>query len=199
MPTIVISSNNKNKIQEIQSIFSSLGCPITSYFDILKTKVEVIEDGTTFSENAVKKLIPLPDNQEYICLADDSGLEVAALNGAPGINSARYAGKNATCQDLCKKLLQDLKNKKNRAAKFTTVIALKLPNNKIEIVTGEMQGQITQTMRGQNGFGYDPIFQPNNHNQTFAEMTPSQKNQISHRYQALIKAKEKISVFLAKN
>ncbi|MCP4049975.1 MAG: RdgB/HAM1 family non-canonical purine NTP pyrophosphatase [bacterium] len=193
---IVVSSNNQNKIREIKDVFEGLNCEVLSYFDILKKRVEVVEDGNTFEENAVKKLINLPDPESYICLADDSGLKIESLNGAPGINSARYAGAKATKKQLCEKILLEMTDKKNRAACFITVIALRFPDTTIKIVTGQIEGEITKEMRGSNGFGYDSIFKPDGYGVTLAEMSAEHKNKISHRYKALMEADHEIVKFI---
>ena len=193
---IVIASNNTHKIKEIRAMFQGLDCEVLSYVDILGYPVDVIEDGETFCENAIKKLIDLPQPEQYFCLADDSGLEVEALDGAPGINSARYAGEGATTEQLCRKLLQEMQGKVGRNARFTTVIALQLPNQTVDIVSGHIKGIITEQMRGTEGFGYDSVFQPNGYDRTFAEMAPHEKNCISHRYIALENTKKRIAEFL---
>jgi XTP/dITP diphosphohydrolase len=193
MKKIVISSNNQNKIQEIKNIFKDLEYDVISYIDITKKEIDIEETGKTFEENAILKLSPFKPTKDHIFIADDSGLEVNALNGKPGIHSARYAGSDRTTQGLCQKLLQNMKDKKDRIAQFTTVIAILLPNGKIKTVKGIVKGTIINEMRGNNGFGYDPIFQPLNYKKTFAELTTKEKNKISHRYKALLKIKTLVS------
>jgi XTP/dITP diphosphohydrolase len=194
---IVVATNNNHKIQEIKNIFQDSIFSVISYLAISNKQIDVEETGKTFQENAILKLAPFAPIDNHIFLADDSGLEVAALNGKPGIYSARYAGTDTSALGLCTKLLSELSNTTNRKANFTTVIAIKFPNGKIKTVEGKVFGTITSKICGKNGFGYDPVFQPNNHTITFAEMPPTQKNKISHRAIALKKAKKEISQFLS--
>jgi non-canonical purine NTP pyrophosphatase (RdgB/HAM1 family) len=187
--SIVVISGNQNKIREIKEIFKDLNYSVCSISDIYKENKEIEENGATFEENAIIKVQAFETNPNYIFLADDSGLEVEALNGKPGIYSARYAGENASSTDLCKKILAELKNETNRKANFTAAIAIKFPNGKIATTLGKVFGDITNKIQGNKGFGYDPIFIPNNYNLTFAQMEASKKNKLSHRFQALQKAK----------
>jgi len=130
---------------------------------------------------------------DRIYLGEDSGLEVDALGGAPGIYSARYAGPNATPTDFCQKILSELATKSDRSAKFHSAIALKFPDGHIEVVHGLVEGSIALGMRGENGFGYDPIFIPDGFEQTFGEMQKEEKHRLSHRYRALKQAIDIIS------
>lgn len=193
---IIVFSNNQSKIQEINAIFAVLCCAVVSYLQVFAEPIEVVEDGATFAENAIKKVRALPSNLHHIYLADDSGLEVASLGGAPGIHSARYAGSDTTPQALCQKLLAELGEQTQRQAQFTTVIALRFPDETIEVVQGQIKGQITHEMCGHRGFGYDAVFQPHGQTQTFAELTAATKNQMSHRFLALVQAKERIRRYL---
>jgi XTP/dITP diphosphohydrolase len=194
---IVVSTNNKNKIKEIKKVFAKKQVfEVLSYRDIFKEKIEVVEDGQTFSENAVKKVSVFELHKKHIYLADDSGLEVESLNGAPGIYSARYAGKDATGSQLCKKLLADMSNKTNRKANFICVIALKFLDGTIKTVEGKVFGRIIKEQRGDQGFGYDPVFVPDGYDKTFAQMPLLEKNKISHRARALQKALEEIEYYL---
>ncbi len=193
---LVIASNNQHKITEIKHIFQDLPINVVSYTELFPDFVEVEEDGKTFQENAEKKVRAFTPQKNCIFLADDSGLEIIALDGKPGIFSARYAGENATKEQLCQKILADLQNIEYRVAQFNSTIALLFPNNKLEIVQGIVKGDITYEMRGKNGFGYDAIFVPEGYYQTFAEMDAKEKNALSHRYLALQKAKHCIAFFL---
>src|SRR5438552_6647424 len=148
---------------------------------------EVVESGTSFEENAALKGVTIskvfPDE---IVIADDSGLEVNALDGAPGLFSARYAGENADHRRNVEKLLRELEKARDRSARFRCIIALAKNGELVTTVAGEVGGTITNSPRGKNGFGYDPIFVPNGFSETFAELTSETKNKISHRAQAAV-------------
>ncbi|KAF0134744.1 MAG: ribonuclease PH [Candidatus Saganbacteria bacterium] len=178
---ILLATSNKHKLEEIRHILkvSIEGCSLN-----------VKEDGTTFEENAVKKAKTVSKKFKCIAIADDSGLMVDSLNGAPGVKSARYASP-PTPENLCGKLLNALKDSKNRKAKFVSVIAIAYPDGKTKTFRGEVKGNIIKEMRGEHGFGYDPVFVPIGYKKTFAEMKPAFKNKISHRHEALIKLKGK--------
>jgi len=191
---ILIASQNHHKIEEIQHIFHDMPIPVLSYARFFLT-IHFSENGRTFSENAVKKVTPFPLDPRSIFLADDSGLVIEALEGAPGIYSARYTPEG-TSLSLCQKVLADMHGKKNRSAYFQCVIALKFPDESIQLAEGKVEGTIATEMRGTHGFGYDPIFIPKGWTTTFAESTLNEKNKISHRYRALMKAKEQIKTYL---
>ena len=193
---IVVFTNNQNKIKEIEHVFKIKEIEIFPYLRVFKEKIDVVEDGFTFEENVRKKIAVFKEQPNRIFLADDSGLEVDVLDGRPGIYSARYAGENATSHQMCEKLLAEMRGKKNRKANFICTLALKLPNGKLKIVVGKVFGQIIQEMRGQHGFGYDPVFKPDGCDFTFAEMKLGEKNKISHRARALQKALEEIKCYL---
>ena len=183
MNEIILASNNKNKLREFRQIF--LSKKIISLDDINFNR-EIDETGTTLKQNALIKVREVFSYSNKICISDDSGLEIDYLNGEPGVYSARYAGNNASSIDNIKKVLNNLGEAKNRKARFKTVIAYK--DSMTEAVfEGEINGNITKSIRGEGGFGYDPIFIPNNYNITFSEMTPEQKNKISHRSLAINK------------
>jgi len=186
--TLAVFSNNKKKLLELTDAFKDLPITVCSYQSLLP-QIEVVEDGDTFEKNAQKKVDALPPLNNVIYIADDSGLEIDALNNEPGVLSARYAGPNATDTDLCQKVLTNLHNINNRSAQFRCVIALKLPNQPIHLKSGTVKGSISQTPTGQTGFGYDPIFIPENHTQTFAELGQKTKQSISHRAIAIQKIK----------
>ena len=149
---------------------------------------EVIEDGKTYMENAAKKASVISEYTGYLTLADDAGLEVDALNGAPGIHSKRWAGEDATDAIRIAKLLQALEGVTDRRARFVAAIAIVHPDTTPEGVLGVCKGHIRHTPVGESGFGYDPVFVPDGYNQTFAELGEGIKNQISHRAKALEKA-----------
>ena len=150
---------------------------------------DIVEDGTTLEENANIKADFVTNNYHVDCFADDTGLEVEALNGAPGVYSARYAGEHCSYQDNVNKMLNAMKGCENRKAAFRTVIALNL-NGETYYFEGRCDGQITREQRGSEGFGYDPIFQPDGYEQTFAELGSEVKNSISHRGRATRKLME---------
>jgi XTP/dITP diphosphohydrolase len=165
---LVVATKNKGKVREIRHILRPLKIKITSLLD-LHGAPDIKESGTTFRENAVKKAQTIAKRLNIKVLADDSGLEVEALNGRPGIRSARYAGPNPTTEKLCKKLLKEMEGKKDRKARFICVIAIADPK-KVRIVKGICKGTIIFKMKGKHGFGYDPVFIPEGYNKTFAQM-----------------------------
>lgn len=175
---LVFASNNKNKIIEIKALLPKT-FEILSLADIGCIK-EIEETENTIEGNAKLKADYITNKYGYDCFADDTGLEVDALNGAPGVYSARYAGKNATYEDNVQKMLQEMLGKKDRKAQFKTVVALNL-NGKQYLFKGICKGEITNNKHGNEGFGYDPIFRPNGFKETFAEMSIEQKGIISHR------------------
>lgn len=175
---LVFASNNKNKIKEIQSILN--GSIQLLSLEEIGCHEEIPETADTIEGNAILKANYVTEKFGYDCFADDTGLEVTALNGAPGVYSARYAGEQKNADDNMDKLLDALKNEENRSAQFKTVIALNL-NGEQHLFTGLAKGKIILEKTGKNGFGYDPIFQPENYNETFAELSSEIKNKISHR------------------
>jgi len=181
---LLIASRNPHKLAEIRAIFHLPGMEIIGTHEI-EGLPEVIEDGRTFQANAVKKAVSLAMLTKLWTLADDSGLEVDALNGEPGVYSARYAGEPANYAANNAKLLQCLEQQPHRAARFVCVVALASPSGRAQIVEGLCQGRILHESRGEQGFGYDPLFVPDNYEQTFAQMDAALKNQISHRARAL--------------
>ncbi|RYJ37298.1 Non-canonical purine NTP pyrophosphatase [Flavobacterium anhuiense] len=179
---LVFASNNKNKIAEIQSMLPE-SIKILSLEDI-NCFEDIPETADTIEGNAILKADYVTQKYGYDCFADDTGLEVNALNGEPGVYSARYAGEQKNADDNMNKLLEALKNKENRSAQFKTVITLNLKGKQF-LFTGIAKGEITQTKTGTNGFGYDPIFKPENFNETFAELPLATKNTIGHRGKAV--------------
>jgi XTP/dITP diphosphohydrolase len=179
---LVFATNNLNKLKEVQSLIpehikllslADIGC----FEDVPETQL-------TIEGNAKQKAAYIKTHYGYDCFADDTGLEVDALNGAPGVYSARYAGEQRDANDNMDKLLKALENIDNRNAQFKTVIALHL-NGNLQTFTGICEGEITVAKHGKKGFGYDPIFQPLGYNQTFAEMGLELKNAIGHRGKAV--------------
>ena len=175
---LVFASNNKNKIQEIQALVPNT-IQIVSLEDIGCTE-DIPETADTIEGNAILKANYVTSKYGYDCFADDTGLEVEALNGAPGVYSARYAGEQKDANDNMDKLLSELKDKSNRKANFKTVIALNL-NGKQNLFTGIINGKIIKEKIGTNGFGYDPIFVADGFDKTFAELSMEEKSTISHR------------------
>jgi XTP/dITP diphosphohydrolase len=179
---LVFATNNLNKLKEVQNLLPKL-IKLLSLSDIGSFE-NIPETQATIEGNAIQKAEYIKTHYGYDCFADDTGLEVSILNGAPGVYSARYAGEQRNADDNMNKLLKELLNNPNRAAQFKTVIALHL-NNTLEVFTGICEGKITKSKLGENGFGYDPVFQPLGYNQTFAEMELKLKNSISHRGKAV--------------
>jgi XTP/dITP diphosphohydrolase len=175
---LVFATRNKNKVNEIRSVLTN-DIQLKT-LDEISCFEELAETGETLEENAVQKAKYVHDNYRVNCFADDTGLEVEALGGRPGVRSARYAGESANAQDNINLLLTELDGVENRAAKFKTVIALFI-NGEEFLFEGIIQGSIADLPRGENGFGYDPIFVPAGQQKTFAEMTFEEKNEMSHR------------------
>lgn len=178
MKKIVFATNNQHKLEEIRKITAGK-IEVLSLSDI-QSHDEIEESGATLKENALIKAQFIKNHYGFDCFADDTGLEVEALHGAPGVYSARYAGEGCNPMDNMKKLVQTLEGEKNRAACFRTVIALLL-NGKTYFFEGEIRGKIIPEKRGNAGFGYDPIFVPDGYDKTFAELGDDIKNRISHR------------------
>jgi XTP/dITP diphosphohydrolase len=189
MKTIVLASNNEHKIQEIKDILKELPFKVISMKEAgIYTEVE--ETGTTFIENAYIKaseIYKLINNKNYLVMSDDSGIEVDALNGAPGVYSARYAGEHGNSDKNNEKLLKELKGKKQeeRTARFVCAIVLVGLGEEAIKVQGTVDGYVTEEIRGKDGFGYDPLFFVPQYNRTFAEVSKEEKNKISHRSRAL--------------
>jgi len=181
---LVIATNNIHKINEIRNLLNEK-IELLSLGDI-GCRVELPETEMTLEGNAVQKALYIYEHFNVNCFADDTGLEIDALKGEPGVFSARYAGENCTYEDNIRKVLTAMQEKKNRSARFKTVIALVI-NGKIETFEGIVEGMIRDQKLGNNGFGYDPIFQPAGLEKTFAEISLEEKNRISHRAIALQK------------
>ena len=183
---LVVASRNQHKVAEIQALLGSV--PDLEVVSLDGYSVpEIIEDQDTFLGNAAKKAVETARQINAVVLADDSGLSVDALGGAPGVYSARYAGAGATSSQLCAKLLRELKDvpSARRTAHFVTVLVAAGPEKILCTAEGQVDGLIAEEMRGQHGFGYDPVFYYPPLRKTFAELSPEEKNKHSHRYRAL--------------
>lgn len=188
---LVFATNNKNKILEVQQMLPST-IEIIS-LESIGCFEEIPETAYTIEENAIMKANYVTQKYGYDCFADDTGLEVEALNGAPGVFSARYAGEQCSSEDNMNKLLDALSHETNRNAQFKTVIALNV-NGKQHLFIGIAKGKITLEKTGNQGFGYDPIFKPEGFDVTFAQLSLEEKGAISHRG----KATEQLIAFLKK-
>ena len=194
MNQLLIATNNKGKVKELQELLKDTGIELVTPAEI-DLQLEVVEDGSTYAENATKKAIAFSNNSGMISLADDSGLEVDALDGAPGLYSARYAPKpNATDADRRAYLLQNLQHKPRAwTARFHATIAIATPNGDVHLTEGICEGEIVPEERGTGGFGYDPIFLLSELGKTMAELSMDEKNRLSHRAKAVMKAKTILS------
>jgi XTP/dITP diphosphohydrolase len=181
---LVFATNNKHKIEEIRHLINPhihlLGLPDIGFAG------DIPEEENTIEGNAAQKAWFIYDRYEINCFADDTGLEIDALHGEPGVYSARYAGENCSFEDNMNKVLVAMEKTENRKARFRTVIAL-VENGKLTTFQGEIHGVITREKRGLQGFGYDPVFLPDGFDRTFAEMDLAEKNRISHRALAVQK------------
>ncbi len=184
MMQLVFATNNKNKIKEVAAILNP-DIKIIS-LEQINCNEEIPETSPTIEGNALQKARYIYKNYGFNCFADDTGLEVEALNGRPGVYSARYAGETKDSQDNMNKLLQELKDITNRNARFKTVVALVL-DGKEYTFEGIVNGEIAENKEGETGFGYDPIFKPKGYSITFAQMDAKEKNKISHRAIAINK------------
>lgn len=191
---LVIATRNRKKIEEIRRIIA--GMPVALYsLDDFPGCHEVEEDADTFSGNAVKKAKAVAQYTGKPALSDDSGLEVYCLGNAPGVFSARYAGEGAGDRENLKKLLKEMSGTEDpgRGARFVCCIALAFPDGRVETFEGTVKGRVGREERGANGFGYDPVFYPEGHTRTFAEMSGREKDSLSHRGRAL----KKLQAYLA--
>ena len=192
METLIFATNNQHKINEIRSVLGST-------FQILTLQeagidIDIPEPHDTLEANATEKSTTIFQLTNKNCFSEDTGLEVAALNNEPGVKSARYAGDNRSFDDNIEKLLRNLIPFENKRARFRTIISL-IQNGKEYLFEGICTGNIILTRKGENGFGYDPIFIPDGSNKTFAEMDMTEKNKFSHRKKAM----EKLIAFLNQN
>ena len=184
--TVVLATHNQHKVKEILAIFGDIPINVVT-LDNFPGAPDVIEDGKTLEENAQKKAYEIAKFTKNIALADDSGLEVEYLDGAPGVFSARFAGAGCSFADNNNKLLKLMKGvpTEHRKARFRCVMALALPKGATQTVEGVLDGYITDRARGEEGFGYDPVFLVPEQGKTLAELGPHLKNSLSHRFKAL--------------
>lgn len=193
--SIVIATRNKGKTAEIREMLKDFPVNIKNLDDFGPIP-EIEEDGDTFDENAYKKASVTARILGMPALADDSGLLVESLDGAPGVHSARYAGENATDKQRGEKLLEEMKGKTNRKAAFECVISIAVPSGPALTYEARCEGLITEEPAGQNGFGYDPVFFFPELKKTFAELTRTEKSRVSHRGKALSELKEEFDKVL---
>lgn len=188
---LIVATRNKDKCKELQALLQDLGVRIRTIGDFPGAP-DVVEDGTTCEANAIKKAQSAARFTGLPAIADDTGLEVAALDGRPGVYAARYAGESATYEDNWRKLLRELNGVpvSRRQARFVTAAAIAYPDGRVQMALGTLDGVITEQPRGTAGFGYDPVFLVPEKEKTLAEMTPEEKNQVSHRARAFQRAKE---------
>lgn len=194
MSIIVAASKNRHKIKEIEAITREFGMEVIPRDQAGVPDVEITEDGSTFEENSYKKAYGIMKLCGEITIADDSGLEVDCLDGAPGVFSARFAGEDGNDQannDKLKALIKDVPYHR-RTGRFVSVITMVFPDGETIAARGEVEGHIVPEERGSNGFGYDPLFVPSGYEITFGEFEPEEKNRISHRANALIELKRKL-------
>ncbi|MFC2012216.1 XTP/dITP diphosphatase [Chloroflexota bacterium] len=186
---LLLATNNKGKLSEYRSLLENIPFKLVTPAE-LDITTEVEEAGVSLEENARLKATLLATESRLLSLADDSGLEVDALGGEPGVMSARYAGENATDSDRVNYLLSRLVDvpREKRSARFRCVIAIATPDGEVEFCSGECRGFIAFEPKGENGFGYDPVFYLPKLGKTMAELTPEEKNRLSHRGKAAIKA-----------
>ena len=189
---LLIATNNEGKVKELQDLLNDRGLELITPAQI-NLELDVVEDGHTYAENAIKKAVAFANASGLISLADDSGLEVDALDGAPGLYSARYGSSNGeklSDKDRRRYLLSNLQDKPRPwTARFRATIAIALPNGETHLATGFCEGEIIPEERGTGGFGYDPIFLLSDLGKTMAELSMEEKNRLSHRARAVIKAK----------
>lgn len=188
---LVIATTNQNKLKEFKEILKDLNIEVRSLADFGPIP-EIIEDGKTFDDNAYKKAWYTARYLGLPAIADDSGLVVDALDGAPGVYSARYAGENATDAENVTKLLSELEGVENRKAHFQCVLSIAVPSGPALTYEGDCEGIIIDERRGDNGFGYDPIFYFEEYNKTFAELSSEEKHRVSHRGKALAQVKAEV-------
>jgi XTP/dITP diphosphohydrolase len=191
VPMIVLATRNTNKVKEFREILKDFTIELRSLNDFGPIP-EAVEDGDSFDENAYKKALHTAKVLGIPAIADDSGLSVEALDGRPGVYSARYAGPEATDEQNCDKLLRELAGKDNRKAQFHCVISIAVPSGPALTFEGSCDGVILEEKRGKSGFGYDPLFFFEELGKTFAELTMAEKNSVSHRGKALTDLKNEL-------
>ncbi|HKR78720.1 MAG TPA: XTP/dITP diphosphatase [Nitrospira sp.] len=188
---LILATRNRHKGAELAAILAGLPVCIRT-MDEFPDVPDVIEDGETCEANAVKKARAVAEATGLLAVADDTGLEVDALGGRPGVYAARYAGPQATYEDNCRKLLKELVGvpRDRRTAHFVTVAAVAEPSGRVQVTTGRLDGLITEAQAGEQGFGYDPVFYVPDLGKTLAELSSEQKNRISHRAKAFAQVRE---------
>ena len=188
---LVLATRNPDKGRELAALLGDAGITIRTLAEFPGAP-EVVEDGETCEANAVKKAVTIARYTKLPSAADDTGLMVDALGGRPGVHAARYAGEGATYEDNWKKLLRELAGvpRERRGARFVTVAAVADPEGRVEVVQGALDGLITEAPAGTKGFGYDPVFFVPEIGKTLAQLTPEEKNRVSHRARAFTKVKE---------
>lgn len=194
MKEIIIATKNQGKVKEFEALLAPIGFRVQSLLDF-PDSIDVEETGKSFEENAILKAEAIAMHYQRMTIADDSGLAIDYLGGKPGIFSARYAGPDKNDQANINKVLEDLSDVRtleDRSARFICALAISIPGKKTKTVVGTCEGYIATEPQGENGFGYDPIFILKNKNQTMANLTKEEKNQISHRAEALKKVIEVI-------
>lgn len=193
MKKIIFATTNEGKMKEVRMLLADMGCEVLSLKDI-GLDVEIVEDGETFEDNAIIKAKAIMELTEEMVLADDSGLEVDYMNKEPGIYSARFLGETTSYHLKNQHIIDQLKDAKGkeRSARFVCAIAFVSPAGEIMTTRGTIEGEIGYEEKGENGFGYDPIFVVPEFHCSSAELSPEQKNKISHRGKALSEMKEKI-------
>ncbi len=191
---LVLATRNRHKGEELAALLGDLGIRIRTLEEFLDAP-DVVEDGETCEANAVKKATTIARATGLPAVADDTGLEVDALGGRPGVYAARYAGENATYEDNCRKLLQELQGipRERRTARFITVAALAFPDDRIQVTHGVLEGMIAEEPSGKSGFGYDPVFVVPELGKTLAQVPADEKNRISHRARAFAQMREILS------
>ena len=192
---LVLATRNEHKGRELKALLGGEGLVIRCLAEFPEVP-EVVEDGTTCEANAIKKAKEIARHTGLPAIADDTGLMVDALDGQPGVYAARYAGEQATYEDNCHKLLQDLAGvpPAKRTARFLSVVAIASPDGEVQTTEGTLDGVITEEARGERGFGYDPVFFVPEIGKTLAELTPEEKNRVSHRAKAFAKMREILKV-----
>lgn len=195
MKKILIATKNKGKVDEFKALFKNYGIEVMSLLDLSDDIKDVEETGETFAENARLKAEEISAILNKPVLADDSGLVIDALDGRPGVYSARYAGLAKSDQDNNHKVLHEMKDipMEKRTARFVCVLAVAIPGKETFFVTGHCEGKISIAESGSNGFGYDPLFLPEGYTTTMAEMSAEEKNKVSHRSQAIVQLDEWLS------
>ena len=197
MKKLIIATKNKGKAKEFVELFAPLGYEVMTMLD-LEDAIEVEETGKTFEENAILKAESLSKQYNTMAISDDSGLMIDALDGRPGVYSARYAGEAKNDEANIEKVLEELKNvpEEKRTARFYCALAVAIPGHETKTVSGTVEGRILTARQGENGFGYDPVFYVPSLEKSMAQLQSEEKNAISHRGNALRKLKETLNQIL---